>query len=119
MDFSLATHRQPGSVVVSATGEVDATNAPRLAAALNAVLDDPGDCLGIIVDLAEVTFCDSRCIGVLVAAYRRARERRISLVAAAPQRPVYRLLVIAGIDQVLSIYDDVDSAVAALVPADT
>ncbi|MQA96151.1 MAG: anti-sigma factor antagonist [Streptosporangiales bacterium] len=114
MEFSLTSRRQGDVVVVSACGELDATTSPRLSEELNRALDDDVACSGLVVDLADVGFCDSRCIGVLVATYRRSRELGVRLAVAAPQRPVYRLFVIAGIDQVLTIHQDVKTALSVL-----
>jgi len=103
----IPVRRDGGVAVVSPSGELDAVTSPALAETLDALLLAPEDPVrGIVVDLASVTFCDSRCIGVLVAAYRQARDRGIGLAVAAPQRTVLRLLVIAGIDQVITIESD-------------
>ncbi|MFC4563166.1 STAS domain-containing protein [Nocardiopsis mangrovi] len=98
-------------VVVTPAGELDAITSPDLAAALEGVLGADSPCRGVVIDFSRVTFCDSRCIGVLVAAYRQARDRGIKLAVSSPQRTVLRLFVIAGIDQVLTIENDTRVAV--------
>ncbi|GAA3746077.1 STAS domain-containing protein [Spinactinospora alkalitolerans] len=96
--------------VVTPTGELDAITSPELAETLEAILGASDPCRGVVIDFSGVDFCDSRCIGVLVAAYRQARDRGIGLAVASPQRTVHRLFTIAGIDQVITIDDDLQRA---------
>ncbi len=101
-------------VVVVPTGELDAITSPQLAATLDTLLVPESPWRGVVIDFSGVTFCDSRCIGVLVAGYRQARDLGIGLAVSAPQHTVHRLFVIAGIDQVITIDDDTGRAVAAV-----
>lgn len=68
----------------------------------------------IVVDLAEVPYLDSAALGVLVDAVRRVREHNgsISLVATTPF--VRRAFEITRLVKIFSLYDDLDSALAAI-----
>ncbi|WP_067969929.1 STAS domain-containing protein [Nocardiopsis trehalosi] len=114
MASQISIHAEGDVVVVTPTGELDAVTSPDLAAALEGVLGAEEPCRGVVIDFSGVTFCDSRCIGVLVACYRQARDRGIALVVSSPQRTVYRLFVIAGIDQVITIEDDTRNAITSV-----
>ncbi|MDT0304357.1 STAS domain-containing protein [Streptomonospora wellingtoniae] len=108
--------RAEGDVVVIAPeGELDAVTSPGLADVLDELLTAEPRWRGIVIDLSRVGFCDSRCIGVLVSAYRQARDHGVGLAVAAPQRSVLRLFVIAGIDQVLRIEEDTGHAVETVL----
>lgn len=108
--------RSEGDVVVVAPeGELDAVTSPGLADVLDGLLASDPPWRGVVIDLSLVTFCDSRCIGVLVSAYRQARDEGVGLAVAAPQRSVLRLFVIAGIDQVLRIEQDTGHAVETVL----
>lgn len=113
MTSDISIRREHDVVVVTPVGEMDAVTSPALADVLEEVLagDRPR---GVVVDLAKVGFCDSRCIGVLVAAYRRGRDTGVGVVVAEPQQQVNRLFVIAGIDQVIPIMPSTGEAVDAL-----
>ena len=113
MRSDISMRREDDVVIVAPAGELDAITSPALADVLDDVLFS-GPPRGIMVDLAEVSFCDSRCIGVLVSAYRQARDIGVGLVVAELQQQVNRLFVIAGIDQVMPIIASVDSAVISL-----
>ncbi|MDE3724409.1 STAS domain-containing protein [Nocardiopsis sp. N85] len=108
----ISIRREDDVVVVTPAGEMDAVTSPALAKALDAILSHPPH--GVVVDLTKVGFCDSRCIGVLVSAYRQARDLGVGLVVAEPQRQVMRLFMIAGIDQVIPIIETVGGAVDGL-----
>lgn len=101
-------------VVVSPDGELDAMTSPALAEVLDSVLRASGPGGGVVVDFAGVRFCDSRCLGVLVAAYRQARDLGLRLAVAAPRRHVRRLFAISGMDEVLTVEADVARAVSVV-----
>jgi anti-sigma B factor antagonist len=107
------------AVVLTASGEVDLTSAPRLRAALTDVLGDPGTkdagCAGVILDLTAVTFLGSTGLAVLVDANSQATAQRIPLRLIVDGRsgPVTRALQGAAIEEHLSIYPDVESALQA------
>ncbi|MEU0490568.1 STAS domain-containing protein [Nocardiopsis sp. NPDC006139] len=109
----ISIRREDGIVVVTPVGEMDAVTSPALAEVLDGILS-PDPPHGVVVDFTKVGFCDSRCIGVLVAAYRQARDLGLGLVVAEPQRQVMRLFMIAGIDQVIPIAETVGGAVEDL-----
>lgn len=107
--------RTDGEVaVVEPVGDLDAVTSLTLAKALEELLDTLEDHRGVVIDFAGVSFCDSRCIGVLVAAYRRARDLGLGFAVAAPMHNIHRLFRIAGIDQILTIEDDMSGALAAV-----
>lgn len=106
----ISTRVEYGVAVVAPEGDLDATTSPRLASVLDGILGADEPCQGVVIDFSGVGFCDSRCIGVLIASYRQARDLGIGLIIAAPQRPVQRLFAIAGIDQVMTIEDDLQRA---------
>lgn len=81
MTSDISIRREDGVVVVTPVGEMDAVTSPALAQALDEVLTAPLP-RGVVVDLAKVGFCDSRCIGVLVSAFRQARD--LGLASSSP-----------------------------------
>ncbi|MBR8740569.1 STAS domain-containing protein [Nocardiopsis sp. MG754419] len=112
MTSDISIRREDGVAVVTPVGDMDAVTSPALAMTLERVLSQ--EFTGVVVDLAKVEFCDSRCIGVLVAAFRQARDRGIRFTVTEPQQQVNRLFVIAGIDQVIPIGASTGDAVSEL-----
>lgn len=68
----------------------------------------------IIVDLSEVTFLASVGIRLLLTSARAQANRGGRLVLAAPQKAVRKVLEAAGIDQLIGVVADVESARASL-----
>ncbi|MBW8481758.1 STAS domain-containing protein [Actinomadura parmotrematis] len=101
MELNVSTASQGGHAVVTANGELDLYTAPRLQAALAALLRDQVD--RIVVDLSGVEFCDSTGMNVLLAAMKRVKERGGVFELAAPRPAVRRILQVTGLDTVFSV----------------
>ena len=68
----------------------------------------------IIVDLSGVSFLASIGIRLLMTSARGQQGRGGKLVLAAAQPMVSKVLVTAGIDQLIPLFEDVDTAHAQL-----
>jgi anti-sigma B factor antagonist len=84
--------------IANLTGELDVASAPELETCLLALGD-----IDIILDLARLTFVNSRGISVLIVALRRSGARGHRFVLRAPSAPVANVLRLTGVDQVLSV----------------
>lgn len=67
----------------------------------------------VVVDLSAVSFLASIGIRMLMNAARGQHNRGGKLVVAAAQPAVAKVLVTAGIDQLIPMYDTIESAQAA------
>jgi anti-sigma B factor antagonist len=66
----------------------------------------------IVLDLVRLAWMDSSGVGAIVACSKRAADRAAILcVAAAPDGPVKRILLVTHLHRVFDIFDDVESAV--------
>jgi anti-sigma B factor antagonist len=104
-----------GAPGVAIRGEIDVAAVPELEHALDvAILESTG---AFVLDLSGVEFLDSTGLR-LVLRWRAllAREER-SLAIVCPPGPVRRLFDVAGIAELLFLYDSREAAAAALVPA--
>ncbi|MEU9161872.1 STAS domain-containing protein [Streptomyces sp. NPDC048424] len=91
------------SVVVRVSGEIDLDRAPLLRDALDTVITRP-DCPNeIVVDLGEVTFCDSSGLNTLLQARLTAHEHGRRIRLHAPTSQVIHLLELTGTDQLFPI----------------
>ena len=69
---------------------------------------------GIVVDLRELEYVNSRAIGSLMALWKRAASESIRVVCTQPNSLVARLLTAVGLYRLLPVYEDVDGALKAL-----
>jgi anti-sigma B factor antagonist len=101
----------PGYRGCRLSGEIDFTSSgPVQSTLLSMILPGGG---AVIADLRRVTFLDSSGVGVLVQAYRTAKQRDTRLLVVASV-PVRKLLRLTGLDAVLETYDELSAAEAAL-----
>lgn len=109
-------HDDPSGVaVVAVSGELDHHTSPELTQALREVSFAPD--APTVIDLTELTFCDSTGITVLVTAYQRAKQHDSGLVVTGLDGSLLRVFQIAGLDQILTFAPTVADAVGALKPA--
>jgi anti-sigma B factor antagonist len=103
------------AVLVVAGGEIDLYAAPRLRQRIVSHID--AGKRRLIVDLSAVTFIDSTAIGVLVGAMvqlKRSHEDAMLAVFARHNRRVERTFELAGVENVIDLYDTREAAVSAL-----
>ena len=58
-----------------------------------------------VVDLSDVTFCDSTGLGAIVALHREAGRAGSSFALRSPRPRVAAVLAMTGVDQVVTIVD--------------
>ncbi len=101
-----------GVPVLQARGEFDIGNVGDLAEALRMAIEG-ADML--VVSLAGVGYLDSSAIGVLIRATRAASTQRRKILIVAPRAcAAGKLLRIAAVDQIASVFESVDDAFASL-----
>jgi anti-sigma B factor antagonist len=109
---SISRERVDGVIVVTVTGELDMLTTPRLRVAVREVLDEA---MGepVVLDLTAVTFLGSPGLAALVEAVREAGQRGGPLrIVVDHVRPVIRPIQLTGLDDVLTLYETVDEALA-------
>ncbi len=108
-DVSVVWHDRV--VVLKVTGTLDMVSAPQLSeSVLTAMTNEPA---GIIADLSEVEFLASAGMTVLIAANEEvSRSARFGVVADGPATS--RPMKLVGVDDMITIYSTIDSALEDL-----
>jgi anti-sigma B factor antagonist len=75
-----------------------------------ALSDDRGH---VIVDFSKINSIDSTGIGELVGYLGRFRSHKRELILVNPSERIRKLLQVAGLSELFTIYDTVEAAVAA------
>jgi len=124
-DTAVMTDRPPGFAVeraplagapgVLVRGEVDIATAAQLTAALDAAIRDT--CGAFVVDLTDVAFLDSTALNVLLRARSILGRADRALVIVCPPGPAKRVFEVAGIADLLMLFDSRSQAAASLQPA--
>ncbi|GAA4103149.1 STAS domain-containing protein [Nonomuraea soli] len=98
--------------LVSLRGEIDITNSDRLRDRIAMAITTATG--GLVIDLAEVRFCDASGLRALVLSHRRAHDRALPLQIAGAVGPVARILDLMGFSQAWPVHADVAGAVRKL-----
>lgn len=107
------TPAHAGTVVVTASGEVDMLTSPQLrTGVLEQFLDGAGVEL-VVLDLDGVTFLGTSGLAVLIEVREAAHASGVELRIVSTSRRVLRPLTIAGLVPLFDIHDTLDAALAA------
>jgi anti-anti-sigma factor len=94
------TTRPADDGVIEVGGELDIRTCDQLERVLGDVADRSGR---VVLDLSELTFCDSTGLASLVRVHKRAQAAGGQLVLRRPQPRVYNLLTLTGLTQFFSM----------------
>jgi len=100
-ELTITVQHSPAEAVVSLTGEIDLSTAPRLSTVVSELLSDPP--ARVVLDMAGVTFCDSQGLGTLVVLSRKAPLAQSCLVPINVADFLLRVLDITGLRPALMI----------------
>jgi anti-sigma B factor antagonist len=104
MDLRLATHTHDAWTILSVAGELDLYTSPQLKQALSDIIDHGSTYVAL--DLSEVPFMDSSCLGVIVGGLKRARENGGELALMSLQPSPAKVITLTGLDGVFRVVDD-------------
>ncbi|ONI84280.1 hypothetical protein ALI144C_15765 [Actinosynnema sp. ALI-1.44] len=96
------------AVVLRIAGDIDLATEEDFGEALECALDKQAAVL--LVDLADVTFLGSAALHVLLQANEQAHRQNRVLRVAHGGSFAARVIAVAGLDQVLEVFDDLESA---------
>jgi anti-sigma B factor antagonist len=102
MKHNISEHQ--GASVIAFTGEIDLESSP---AAREILLKSLASASKVIVDLSEVTYIDSSGVASLVEALQAAKKNGSRFFLATASEPTRRVLELARLDKVFTMYDTV------------
>jgi anti-sigma B factor antagonist len=100
-DLRVTSKREDGDTVMVVAGELDMSTADQLTDAVNEQLRDRPSRL--VLDLADLSFCDSLGLGTLIVLSRAARGQETYLVLRNPSPFLSRMLDVTGVRDGLNI----------------
>ena len=110
-DLELSRRVEGKVAVLVLAGQIDYDNCHELRDAIDDCLDDG---LGrILIDAKGLSFIDSSCIGMLVAALRKVGEQggRMCMVVSTH---IERVLTVSGMTTLFELFADTESALREL-----
>jgi anti-sigma B factor antagonist len=116
-DLRVSVEHCDTETVVAVAGELDMSTAERLSATIAGELRHGPR--RIVVDLANLTFCDSLGLGTLVVLSRTARIQQTYLLLRNPSPFFTRMLAVTGVRQGLNISEKVPENVTERIDENT
>jgi anti-sigma B factor antagonist len=112
----LSSESRDGVAIVKAQGYLDVTTRGELDELLT---DARRQQNWVILDLTDVRFLDTSSVAVIVSHWKKLEARGGKLMLAGAQQRYIRALWITGLASRMSLYDDVEKAIAAAGSART
>jgi anti-sigma B factor antagonist len=103
-DLSISLRSTTAEAVITLVGEIDMLTVPRLSQMVNEVLSSQPP-PRVVLDLTDVTFCDSQGLGTLVVLSRKATMAQSCLVLTNVGDFLLRVLDITGLRGALMIQE--------------
>ena len=101
--------------ILTLKGEFDTFHCPRFQAELEAQLDQ--DMAFIILNMRRVKFINSTALGAIIKASNLCKSEDGELVISNPSRMVRDIVTTLGIDQMVPVFDDEESAGRHIIKA--
>lgn len=108
--LTITTRDAETGPVLEITGDLDHHTAPELRKAVDSLTVAAGQL--VVLDLADLDFCDSSGISALLSARSAAVEQGGHIALAAVPANTSRILGIVGLDRVFAIHPDAATATA-------
>ncbi len=97
--------------IIELSGRLEAFTVARMREVKEKLIDIPEK--NFIVDLRQVSFMDSAGLASLISLLKHARQFKGDTVLVKPTDPAaYRILSLTRFDQVFTLYDTVEQAIA-------
>lgn len=113
-ELSISVTAQPAGndycTIVSVAGEADVTTG-QLGDVLTEEVD--GKPRLLLIEMAALQFLDSSALRTITQAHQRLQRDGGLLALVHPVGAVARVLQLTGLDQMMSVYDNVDEAIEA------
>ena len=98
--MNLKTRMHKNVLYISLDGELDHHTAEYTRGHLDNIMEQT--MVGqIVIDLANLRFMDSTCIGVLIGRYKKMRDRNVPIYVANPSSQAERIFKMTGLYQIM------------------
>jgi anti-sigma B factor antagonist len=109
--LGVPTHRKDRPNVLPLAGEIDLHVSPIIRTSLNGMIAKKPKQL--VIDLSGVSYIDSAGLGAVIEAMKQVEAYGGKFALAGLQKTVRSIFEMSRLDQVFSIFPDVDTALAA------
>ena len=108
--MALDITEKDGATIVALSGDVDLETSPAVRQGLLECMEKHDQ---VIVDMSQVNYIDSSGVASLVEAFQVSRKKGSSFALAHVSTAAMRVLSLARLDKVFTIFDSIEDALAA------
>ena len=108
--MALEITEKDGATIVALSGDVDLQTSPAVRQGLLECLETHDQ---VLVDMSQVNYIDSSGVASLVEAFQVSRKKGTSFALACVSPAAMRVLNLARLDKVFSIFESIEDALAA------
>jgi anti-sigma B factor antagonist len=108
--LSIDTQKENIHHILTPSGEIDASNSVQLDEAIRYLTDNGAR--SILVDGSQIDYISSAGLGVFMSYLEDFQEKGVSLKIFGLKPRVFEVFQILGLDQLIPIYPDKESALA-------
>lgn len=111
--MQIETRCEKNTLIVKVIGELDLVVAEKFKNTTEQELLQP-KMQNLILDLKDVNFIDSSGLGAILGRYKTVLHKKGKMAIVYPQPAVKRILELAGLLRIITIYHDLPSALAVM-----
>lgn len=100
--MNVANSMCDGVLTVSLSGELDHHGAARARQQIDALIDKELP-KKLCLQLADIRFCDSSGLGLIMGRYKKAKSIGADIAVSSPSREVEKIMRLAGLDKLIKI----------------
>lgn len=104
--------REDRTLIATAGGRIDGTNAREFQTTLEAAIDSNDDT--VVLDLGDLSYISSAGLRVMLITAKALQVRNAKFVVCGLSVPIREIFKISGFDQIIPVYDSQEEAVDAL-----
>ena len=108
--MDINTECSNGILIAAPEGRIDGINALQFQEAVNNEIDD--SVTGVVIDMAGLNYISSAGLRAVLLISKALQQREAKFALCSLQGPIQEVFQISGIDQIISVRDDRDQAVA-------
>tara|TARA_B100000029_G_scaffold240418_1_gene237601 strand:- start:301 stop:633 length:333 start_codon:yes stop_codon:yes gene_type:complete len=108
--MALDITERDGATIVALSGDVDLETSPAVRQGLIECIEKHDN---VIVDMSQVSYIDSSGVASLVEAFQLSRKKGSSFALAHVSAAALRVLNLARLDKVFSIFESIEDAITA------
>ena len=110
-NLTIQAKREEGTLTAATEGRIDGANARLFLEALENAIEETDT--AVLLDLSDLAYISSAGLRVILQTAKALRAQNAQFALCSAKGPIREVFEISGIDQIVSIHDSEDAAIAS------